>query len=40
MTDADYIDDIVLLESIHTQANALEHAVGGIGHHVNANKTE
>ena len=42
--DADYADDIVLLANTPAQAEYLQHslewAVGGIGLHVNANKTE
>ena len=44
ITDADYTDDIALLANTPTQAesllNSLERTVGGIGLHVNANKTE
>ena len=44
ITDADYADDIALLENSPTQAesllHSLERAVGGIGFHVNARKTE
>ena len=44
ITDADYVDDIVLLENTLAQAetllNSLERAVAGIALHVNALKTE
>ena len=44
ITDADYADDIVLLANTPTQAKSLLHnleqAAGGIGLHVNADKTE
>ena len=43
-TDTDYADDIVLLVNTPTQAESqlhcLERTVGGIGLHVNADKTE
>ena len=42
--DADYIDDIALMANTPTQAkillHSLEHVAGGIGLHVNADKTE
>ena len=42
--DADYADDIALLENTPTQAetqlHSLERAAAGIGLHVNADKTE
>ena len=42
--DADYADDIALLANIPTQSESLLHslegAAGGIGFHVNADKTE
>ena len=44
ITDADYADDIALLANTPTQAEylllILEQAAGGIGLHVNADKTE
>ena len=44
IADGDYADDIALLENEPTQAVSLQHyqkqAVGGIGLHVKANKTE
>ena len=44
ITDADYADGIALLANTPTQAesllHSLEQAAGGIGHHVNADKTE
>ena len=44
ITDADYADDIALLANTPTQAefllHSLERAAGGIGLHVNADKTE
>ena len=44
ITDADYTDDITLLVNTPTQAksllHSLEQAAGGIGLHVNADKTE
>ena len=44
ITDADYADDIVLQANTSAQAesqlHSLERAAGGIGLHVNANKTE
>ena len=44
ITDADYADDIALLENTPNQAetllHSLERAVAGIGLHVNAHKTE
>ena len=44
ITDADYADDIVLLANTLAQAetllHSLEQAAGGIGLHVNADKTE
>ena len=44
ITDADYTDDIVLLVNTPAQAKSLMHtfeqAAGGIGLHMNANKTE
>ena len=44
ITDADYTDDITILANTPTQAETLQHslerAVGGIGLHVNAHKTE
>ena len=44
ITDADYGDDIALLAYTHAQAetllHSLEQAAGGIGLHVNADKTE
>ena len=44
ITDANYADDIVLLTNTSAQAetllHSLEQAVGGIGLHVNADKTE
>ena len=43
-TDADYADDIALLVNMPKQAetllHSLERAAAGIGHHVNAHKTE
>ena len=42
--DADYADDISLLRNTPAQAEFLQHslerAAPGIGHHVNADKTE
>ena len=40
MNNADYTDDLMLLPNAPAQAEFLEQAVGGIGLHVNANKTE
>ena len=44
MTDADYTDDIAILENAPAQAetllHSLERAAAGVGLHVNANKTE
>ena len=44
ITDADYADDIAILENSPAQAetllNSLERAAAGIGLHVNAHKTE
>ena len=44
ITDADYADDIALLANLPAQAESLQHslerAAGGIGLHVNADKTE
>ena len=44
ITDADYVDDIALLANTPNQAetllHSLERAAAGIGHHVNAHKTE
>ena len=44
ITDADYANDITLLANSPSQAksllHSLEQAAGGIGHHVNADKTE
>ena len=44
ITDADYADDIALLANSPTQAESLPHklerAAGGIGLHVNADKTD
>ena len=44
ITDADYADDIALLTNTPTQAESLLHSLvreaGGIGLHVNADKTE
>ena len=44
ITEADYTDDIALLANAPTQVetllNSLERAAAGIGHHVNAHKTE
>ena len=44
ITDVDYADDITLLENSPSQAksllHSLEQAAGGIGLHVNADKTE
>ena len=44
ITDGEYAVDIVLLANTpvqpETQLNSLERAAGGIGHHVNAQKTE
>ena len=44
ITDADYADDIALLANTPNQAETLQHslerAAAGIGHHVNALKTE
>ena len=44
ITDVDYADDIALLINTPAQAetllHSLERAAGGIGPHVNANKTE
>ena len=44
ITDADYTDDIALLANTPAQAktllHSLEQAAGGIGLHVNADKTE
>ena len=44
ITNADYTDDIALLENTPAQAesllHSLERATGGIGLHVNADKTE
>ena len=44
ITDADYVDDILLLANTPAQAesllHSLERAPGGIGLHVNADKTE
>ena len=43
IADADHAEDIALLANLLTQAqsllNSLERAAGGIGHHVNADKT-
>ena len=43
IADANYADDIALLENTHTQAEPqldnLEQAAGAIGLHVNTNKT-
>ena len=40
-TDADYTDDIVLLANTPAEAETLLHSLaGGIGLHVNADKTE
>ena len=42
--DADYVDDMALLAGIPAQAgtvlHSLEQAAGGIGLHINLNKTE
>ena len=38
--DANYADDIALLANTPAQAESLERAAGGIGLHVNADKTE
>ena len=44
ITDADYADDIAILANTPAQAetllHSLERAAAGIGHHVNAHKTE
>ena len=40
ITDADYTDDIELLANAETLLPSLEWAAGGIGLHVNADKTE
>ena len=44
ITDTDYADDIALLTNTHAQAEShlhcLEQVAGGIGLHVNADKTE
>ena len=44
ITDADYDDDIAILANTPNQAetllHSLERAAAGIGHHVNAHKTE
>ena len=44
ITDADYADDIALLANTHAQTESLPHilkqATGGIGVHMNADKTE
>ena len=44
ITDADYADDIAILANAPAQAetllHSLERAAAGIGHHVNAHKTE
>ena len=44
ITDADYVDEIALLANTPTQAefllHSLEQAAGGIGLHVNSDKTE
>ena len=44
MTDADYVDDIALLADTPVQAESLLHSLeqvaGGIGFHVNTDKTE
>ena len=44
ITDADYADDIALLENtpaqVETLLHSLERAASGIGLHVNADKTE
>ena len=44
ITDADYVDDIVLLANTsvqaETQLHSLDWAAAGIGLHVNAHKTE
>ena len=39
ITDEDYADDIALLANKPAQAKSLERAAGGIGVHVNADKT-
>ena len=44
ITNADYADDIALLANTPTQSesrqHSLEQAIGGVGLHVNADKTE
>ena len=44
ITDADYVDGIALLANTPAQAETLQHslelAAGGIGSHVNADKTK
>ena len=44
ITDADYADDITLVSNTPTEAESLLHSreqvAGGIGLHINANKTE
>ena len=43
ITDADYADDIALLENTpdknESQLHSLERAAGGVGFHINADKT-